>query len=99
MHHVSCCAVGLVEMAPLEECDRVVIEDPGRVGAAGRSGIRWTAHSTWNAKTDEIKAPTEQMGNSCGNGFGRNLLCAFLRSGRVHHPTTRSPPITAPRRP
>jgi hypothetical protein len=37
-------------------------------------------------------------GNACGSR-GRSALCAFRRSGRVHHPTTQSPAITAPHRP
>jgi hypothetical protein len=36
-------------------------------------------------------------GNACGSR-GRSALCAFRRSGRVHHSTTQSPPITAPHR-
>jgi hypothetical protein len=109
---IARCQTNTNPKRPAAQCARAA-KGKWRSSADGRSlavSLNTAATSASNAGKPKRSSTTDrapksrhsraiETGNSCGNCVYRDPLCAFLRSGRVHHTTPRSPQIAAPRRP
>jgi hypothetical protein len=78
---------GGARIIPLKSDERAMLRE---------LGVRWIASRLGKQKSIRSRHGRSPGANSCGNRFRRNLLCAFLRSGCVHHSATQPPAITAP---